>query len=195
VINIKKKTIVIASNNPGKIKEMSYYLKKINSKILVSKNFKLKEPEENGKTFEQNALIKARYVNKRLGRIALADDSGLVVPSLQGKPGIYSARLAGKNRNFSLAMKKLNSLLFRKKPNAYYISVLAFSWGKKREKTFTGKIFGNLTWPPRGCFGFGYDPIFVPNGYNKTFGEIKESIKNKISHRAIAFKKFVDFLN
>ena len=143
---MKKKTIVIGSYNPGKIKEMTYYLKKTNFKILLAENFKLNEPEENGQTFEKNALIKARYVNK-------------------------------------------------KKINAYYISVLAISWNRKKEKTFTGKIFGRLIWPPRGKLGFGYDPIFMPNGYSKTFGEIERDIKNKISHRAIAFKKFMKFLS
>jgi len=192
---MKKKTIIIASYNSGKIKEMMYYLKKINFKILLAKNFKLKEPKEKGETFEENALIKARYVNKKTKKTAIADDSGLVIPILQGHPGIYSARWAGKNKNFNFAMKKVHNLLFKKKTNAYYISVLAVSWNKKKEKIFSGKIFGKLIWPPKGQLGFGYDPIFVPNGYNKTFGEIKENIKNKISHRAIAFTKFMKFLS
>ena len=105
VKNMKKKTIVIGSYNPGKIKEMTYYLKKTNFKILLAENFKLNEPEENGQTFEKNALIKARYVNKKTKKIAIADDSGLVIPILQGRPGIYSARFAGKNKNFNFEMK------------------------------------------------------------------------------------------
>ena len=92
-------------------------------------------------------------------------------------------------------MKKINKVLFKKKTNAYYISVLAISWNKKEEKVFIGKIFGSLVWPPRGNLGFGYDPIFIPKGYNKTFGELPNKIKNKISHRVIAFKKLLNFLN
>jgi len=192
---MKKKTIVIASHNSGKIKEMVFYLKKNNFNILTAKDFKLKEPEENGQTFIENASIKARYANKKTKKISIADDSGLVIPILHGYPGIYSARLSGKNKNFNLAMKKLNHLFFKKKPNAYYISVLAIAWNKKKIKTFTGKVYGKLIWPPRGNMGFGYDPIFMPYGYNKTFGETKENIKNKISHRALAFKKLIKFLN
>tara|TARA_B100001013_G_scaffold342784_2_gene269324 strand:+ start:48 stop:626 length:579 start_codon:yes stop_codon:yes gene_type:complete len=192
---MKKKTIIVASHNPGKIKEMEYYLKKINFNVLKAKEFKLTEPEENGKTFEENALIKSRYVNKKTEKIAISDDSGLVIPILQGYPGIFSSRLAGKNKNFEYAMENLNKLIFKKETIAYYISVLAISWKRNKEKTFTGKIFGKLIWPPRGNFGFGYDPIFVPNGYNKTFGEIKHNIKKRISHRAIAFKKLINFLN
>ena len=190
---MKKKTIVIGSYNPGKIKEMTYYLKKTNFKILLAENFKLNKPEENGQTFEKNALIKARYVNKKTKKIAIADDSGLVIPILQGRPGIYSARLAGKNKDFNFAMKKVHNLLFKKKINAYYISVLAISWNRKKEKTFTGKIFGKLIWPPRGKLGFGYDPIFMPNGYSKTFGEIEYSEKIKIDHRAKAFLKISNY--
>ena len=92
-------------------------------------------------------------------------------------------------------MKKVNSLLYKKKTNAYYISVLAISWNKKREKIFIGKIFGSIIWPPRGNLGFGYDPIFIPKGYNKTFGELSNKIKNNISHRAMAFKKLLNSFN
>ena len=90
-------------------------------------------------------------------------------------------------------MKKINSMLYKKKTNAYYISVLAVSCSKKKEKVFTGKIFGSIKWPPKGNLGFGYDPIFIPSGYNKTFGELSNKIKNKISHRVVAFKKLLNF--
>ncbi len=193
----KKKisSIVIASHNPGKIREMLPFIKKLNTKIYLAKDFKLKEPKEDGSNFIENALKKSRYVNNKTKKISIADDSGLVIPSLQGKPGIFSSRWAGKEKNFDRAMKKVNNLLYKKKTNAYYISVLAISWNKKKEKIFIGKIFGNLIWPPRGNLGFGYDSIFIPKGYNKTFGELSNKIKNNISHRVMAFKKLLNFLN
>ena len=193
--NIKKNSIVIASHNLGKIREMLPFLKKLNTKIYFAKDFKLREPKENGSNFTENALKKSRYVNNKTKKISIADDSGLVIPLLQGKPGIFSSRWAGKKKDFNQAMKKVNSLLYKKKTNAYYISVLAISWNKKREKIFIGKIFGSIIWPPRGNLGFGYDPIFIPKGYNKTFGELSNKIKNNISHRVIAFKKLLNFLN
>ena len=194
--NIKKiSSIVIASHNPGKIREMLPFIKKLNTKIYHAKDFKLKEPKEDGSNFIENALKKSRYVNNKTKKISIADDSGLVIPSLQGKPGIISSRWAGKEKKFDRAMKKVNDLLHKKKTNAYYISVLAISWNKKKEKIFIGEIFGNLIWPPRGNLGFGYDSIFIPKGYNKTFGELSNKIKNNISHRVIAFKKLLNFLN
>ncbi len=193
--NIKKiSSIVIASHNPGKIREMLPFVKKLNTKIYFAKDFKLKEPKEDGSNFVENALKKSRYVNNKTKKVSIADDSGLVIPSLQGKPGIFSSRWAGKEKNFNRAMKKVSGLLHKKKTNAYYISVLAISWNKKREKIFIGKVFGSVIWPPRGNLGFGYDPIFVPRGYTKTFGELSNKIKNNISHRALAFKKLLNFL-
>ena len=193
----KKKinSIVIASHNPGKIKEMLPFIKKLNTKIYFAKDFKLKEPKEDGSNFIENALKKSRYVNNKTKKVSIADDSGLVIPSLQGKPGVFSARWAGKKKDFNQAMKKVNNLLYKKKTNAYYISVLAISWNKKKEEIFIGKIFGSLTWPPRGNLGFGYDPIFIPKGYSKTFGELSNKVKNNISHRVIAFKKLLNFLD
>ena len=193
----KKKinSIVIASQNPGKIKEMLPFIKKLNTKIYFAKDFKLKEPKEDGSNFVENALKKSRYVNNKTKKVSIADDSGLVIPSLQGKPGVFSARWAGEKKDFNKAMKKVNNLLYKKKTNAYYISVLAITWNKKKEEIFIGKIFGSLTWPPRGNLGFGYDPIFIPKGYSKTFGELSNKIKNNISHRVIAFKKLLNFLD
>ena len=194
--NIKKiSSIVIASHNPGKIREMLPFVKKLNTKIYFAKDFKLKEPKEDGSNFVENALKKSRYVNNKTKKVSIADDSGLVIPSLQGKPGIFSARWAGEKKDFNRAMKKVNNLLYKKKTNAYYISVLAITWNKKKEEIFIGKIFGSLTWPPRGNLGFGYDPIFIPKGYSKTFGELSNKVKNNISHRVIAFKKLLNFLD
>ena len=195
MVKNKKKinSIVIASHNSGKIKEMIPFIKKLNTKIYLAKDFKLKEPKEDGSNFVENALKKSRYVHNKTKKISIADDSGLVIPSLKGKPGIFSARWAGKKKDFNQAMKKVHDMLYKKKTNAYYISVLAVSWSKKKEKVFVGKIFGSIIWPPKGNLGFGYDPIFIPNGYNKTFGELSNKIKNKISHRVIAFKKLLNF--
>ena len=194
--NIKKiSSIVIASHNPGKIREMLPFIKKLNTKIYHAKDFKLKEPKEDGSNFIENALKKSRYVNNKTKKISIADDSGLVIPALKGKPGIFSSRWAGGGKDFDQAMKKVHRLLYKNKTNAYYISVLAISWNKRKEKIFMGKIFGSVVWPPKGNLGFGYDPIFIPKGYNKTFGEISNKIKNNISHRAIAFKKLLNFFN
>ncbi len=193
--NNKINSIVIASHNQGKIKEMLPFVKKISNTIHCANDFNLKEPIEDGNTFIENALKKSRYVNSKTKKISIADDSGLVIPSLQGKPGIYSSRWAGEKKDFKLAMKKIHQLLYKKKTNAYYISVLAISWDRNKEKTFIGKIFGYITWPPKGNSGFGYDPIFVPNGYNKTFGQLSKIVKNKISHRVVAFKKLLKSIN
>ena len=195
MVKNKKKinSIVIASHNLGKIREMLPFVKKLNTKIYLAKDFKLKEPKEDGSNFVENALKKSRYVHNKTKKISIADDSGLVIPSLKGKPGIFSARCAGKKKDFNQAMKKIHKMLYKKKTNAYYISVLAVSWSKKKEKVFVGKIFGSIIWPPKGNLGFGYDPIFIPGGYDKTFGELSNKIKNKISHRVIAFKKLLSF--
>ena len=194
--NSKKiNSIVIASHNHGKIKEMMPFIKKLNIKIYLAKDFKLKEPIEDGKNFIENALIKSRYVNNRTKKTSIADDSGLVIPSLQGRPGIFSARWAGGEKDFNKAMKKVNHLLYKKKTNAYFISVLAISWNKKKEKVFIGKTFGTIIWPPKGNLGFGYDPMFIPTGYNKTFGQLPNKIKNNISHRSLAFKKLLNFFS
>ena len=195
MVKNKKKinSIVIASHNSGKIKEMIPFIKKLNTKIYLAKDFKLKEPKEDGSNFVENALKKSRYVHNKTKKISIADDSGLVIPSLKGKPGIFSARWAGEKKDFNQAMKKVHNMLYKKKTNAYYISVLAVSWSKKKEKVFVGKIFGSIIWPPKGNLGFGYDPIFIPGAYDKTYGELSNKIKNKISHRVIAFKKLLNF--
>ena len=138
----KKKinSIVIASQNPGKIKEMLPFIKKLNTKIYFAKDFKLKEPKEDGSNFVENALKKSRYVNNKTRKVSIADDSGLVIPSLQGKPGIFSSRWAGEKKDFNRAMKKVNNLLYKKKKNAYYIYVLAISWNKKKKKYLLEKF-------------------------------------------------------
>ena len=191
---LKKKILklLIGSNNQGKLKEIRDLLPK-NILVYTPKNFNLKSPKEIGKSFLENSLIKARFFSNKTKMVTLADDSGLEIDILNGAPGIYSSRWAGKKKDFNQAMKKVHNMLYKKKTNAYYISVLAVSWSKKKEKVFVGKIFGSIIWPPKGNLGFGYDPIFIPGGYDKTFGELSNKIKNKISHRVIAFKKLLNF--
>ena len=185
------KAILIATNNPGKLKEIRDLLpKKI--KIYKPQDFNIKEPRENGKTFKSNAKIKSLYCAKRSKMVSISDDSGLEVEYLDNQPGIYSARWAGKTKDFKIAIKKVEKKLINKKkqssPANFTCCIsIAFPSGKTFE--FLGKVFGKVSFPPRGKKGFGYDPIFIPKGRIKTFAELKPEIKNKISHRYQAFKK------
>jgi len=185
------KAILIATNNPGKLKEIRDLLpKKI--KIYKPQDFNIKEPRENGKTFQSNAKIKSLYCAKRSKMVSISDDSGLEVEYLDNQPGIYSARWAGKTKDFKIAIKKVEKKLINKKkqssPANFTCCIsIAFPSGKTFE--FLGKVFGKVSFPPRGKKGFGYDPIFIPKGRIKTFSELKPEIKNKISHRYQAFKK------
>jgi XTP/dITP diphosphohydrolase len=151
----------------------------------------LPEPEETGSTFEANAELKARAAAEASGLPALADDSGLVVPALDGAPGIYSARWAGPTKDFRIAMERVQRELDAKDRSAYFVAVLALVWPDGEIASFRGEVHGRLTWPPRGERGFGYDPIFIPEGYAETFGEIDPELKHRISHRARAFEKLV----
>ena len=185
------KAILIATNNPGKLKEIRDLLpKKI--KIYKPQDFNIKEPRENGKTFKSNAKIKSLYCAKRSKMVSISDDSGLEVKYLDNQPGIYSARWAGKTKDFKIAIKKVEKKLINKKkqssPANFTCCIsIAFPSGKTFE--FLGKVFGKVSFPPRGKKGFGYDPIFIPKGRTKTFAELNPKIKNKISHRYQAFKK------
>jgi len=185
------KAILIATNNPGKLKEIRDLLpKKI--KIYKPQDFNIKEPRENGKTFQSNAKIKSLYCAKRSKMVSISDDSGLEVKYLDNQPGIYSARWAGKTKDFKIAIKKVEKKLINKKkqssPANFTCCIsIAFPSGKTFE--FLGKVFGKVSFPPRGKKGFGYDPIFIPKGRTKTFAELNPKIKNKISHRYQAFKK------
>jgi XTP/dITP diphosphohydrolase len=185
------KAILIATNNPGKLKEIRELLpKKI--KVYKPQDFNINEPKENGKTFKDNAKIKSLYCAKRSKIVSISDDSGLEVKYLDNQPGIYSARWAGKKKDFSIAIEKIKKKLLSKNkqssPANFTCCIsIAFPSGKSFE--FLGKVFGKVCFPPRGQKGFGYDPIFISNGKTKTFAELKPSIKNKISHRYQAFKK------
>ena len=155
----------------------------------------LPEPEETGETFEENALLKARGAAEASGMMALGDDSGIEIEALGGKPGIHSARWGGATRDFGLAIDRVRTdLEATGNPcrRANFISVLALVTPDKEEAIFTGKVFGEITWPSRGEHGFGYDPIFVPEGHAETFGEMDPDFKNDMSHRMNAFKQLMD---
>jgi len=187
--------LVIASHNEGKIKEIRDLLKPLKIDVLSAKDFKMIEPDENGVSFEENALIKSNFVSKQSGLPSLSDDSGICFPDLNNSPGIYSARWAGKNKNFSLAMLKVyNGLKKLKKPTnkCFFICSLSLAWPDGYNVTVSGKVDGVFTWPPRGKKGFGYDPIFTPLGHNMTFAEMEPDFKHGISHRSFAFKKLKD---
>ena len=194
------KEIVIASHNDGKVEEIRGLLKKYKFKIFSLKKFSHIEPKENGKTFIENSVIKAVNALKITGLPSISDDSGLCIPALNNDPGIYSARWAGKGKNFDLASKKIEKKLFEKYRNkqklfkAFFCCALTIALPDGTIKSFEGKVFGTLQFPPKGKNGFGYDPIFIPKGYKKTFGEMKYSFKERISHRQKAFKKLQNFI-
>src|SRR5258708_16996804 len=183
--------LVIASHNPGKIEEIEGLVAPYGVAAIGAGALGLPEPEETGATFEENAVLKARAATEASGLPALADDSGLVVPALAGAPGIYSARWAGPSRDFRVAMEQVQQELGDKDRRAQFVAVLALAWPDGEVALFRGEAHGRLTWPPRGERGFGYDPIFVPDGYEMTFGEL-DAAKRRISHRARAFEKLVD---
>jgi XTP/dITP diphosphohydrolase len=192
--NLKNiKSLLIATNNKGKLSEIKKLLPK-HITFYSPKDFNLIEPIENEKTFEGNAVIKARYCAEKSKLISLSDDSGLEISTLNGSPGIYSARWAGKNKDFKLAIKKVYLKIRKKKKskkknNARFYCSLAIAFPNGKYKTFSATVNGKISKEPKGNNGFGYDPIFIPNGYKKTFGEMEANIKDKISHRYKAFNK------
>ena len=187
----KVQKLLLATNNPGKFRELKEILpKKI--KYFKPKDFRLREPIENGKTFKSNAKIKSLYAAKRTGLICISDDSGLEVDALRKKPGIYSARWAGPKKNFDIAIKKVFNLLNKKKKlnsKARFICAISIAFPDGKSFEFQGKVEGYISFPARGKNGFGYDPIFIPKGEKKTFAQIGKLKKNKISHRYDAFAK------
>ena len=193
----KVKSLLVATNNKGKLLEIKKLLPgTIN--FYSPEDFKLAEPVESGKTFEANAIIKARYCAERSKLISISDDSGLEVLALKGRPGIYSARWAGKSKNFDTAIKKVFLELKKKKKlnksnKARFYCSLAIAWPDGKCKTFSGTVNGKISLISKGKKGFGYDPIFIAQGYKKTFGEISPDLKDKISHRYKAFSKIKRF--
>jgi XTP/dITP diphosphohydrolase len=183
--------LVIASHNPGKVAEIGALLELYRVEAIGAGTLGLPEPDETEMTFEGNAALKAHAAAKASGLPSLADDSGLVVPALGGAPGIYSARWAGPTKDFSIAIDRVQRELGAKDRRAHFVAVLALAWPDGEEAWFRGEVYGQLTWPPRGERGFGYDPIFIADGYDQTFGEIDPELKHRISHRARAFAKLV----
>ena len=189
--HLKSGPLVIATHNPGKLAEIAALLAPYALATVSAAALGIPEPEETGLSFEENAALKARHSAVASGSPALADDSGLIVPALDGAPGIYSARWAGPAKDFRAAMKRVCHELGDKDPAARIVAVLALAWPDGQCECFRGEVEGRLTWPPRGVHGFGYDPIFVPVGYDVTFGEMGAGAwKQRISHRARAFEKF-----
>ena len=185
--------LVLATHNSGKVAEIADLLAPFGADLVSAGELGLPEPEETGSTFIENAELKALAAAKGSGFPALADDSGLVVPTLGGDPGIYSARWAGPSKNFRSAMRKVEEgLRGEKDRTARFVSALTLAWPDGHTVSVEGTVRGELTWPPRGDRGFGYDPVFVPAGYDITFGEMDPVEKHQISHRADAFRKLVD---
>jgi XTP/dITP diphosphohydrolase len=194
--------LVIATHNGGKLREIEELLRPFGIVPLSAAALGLEEPGETGSTFRDNAVLKARAAAQASKLIALADDSGLCVEALDGAPGVYSARWAGEKKDFGAAMTRVESELeARAAPppwRAAFVSVLALAWPDGAVETFEGRVDGVLVFPPRGTAGFGYDPIFCPDGHDRTFGEMSAEEKHGIpadgsvalSHRARAFQKF-----
>jgi XTP/dITP diphosphohydrolase len=187
--------LVIASHNPGKVREIAELLAALHIDVVSAATLGLDEPEETEPTFEGNALIKAQAAALGANLPALADDSGLCVEALAGAPGVLSARWAGPHKDFALAMRKVHEELERvgtPDARAHFVCVLALAWPDGHARTFEGKVHGRIVWPPRGTRGFGYDPVFVPDGHEQTFGEMDPAKKHAMSHRARAFAKLVE---
>ena len=197
--------LVIATHNPGKLIEMRYLLAPYGVDAVSAGDMGVGEPEETEATFRGNARLKAEVSTKATGLPAFADDSGLVVDALDGEPGIHSARWAGPSRDFAIARQKVEDALRVRgalaadKRQAHFISALCVAWPDGHVEEFEGRVDGVLVWPPRGDLGFGYDAMFLPDGYEKTFGEMSGEEKHGLpphgqglSHRARAFLKLAE---
>ncbi|MES1203772.1 MAG: RdgB/HAM1 family non-canonical purine NTP pyrophosphatase [Pseudomonadota bacterium] len=187
--------IVVASHNEGKVREIGELLAPLGLEPISAGSLDLPEPEETGVTFAENALIKAHAAAQASGLPALADDSGLEVFALGGAPGVYSARWAGPDRDFELAMAMVQrELNGDKERGARFVCALALVRPGARDLVCEGEVRGQIVWPPRGKHGFGYDPIFVPEGGAQTFGEMPPAAKHAVSHRARAFARLIEAL-
>jgi XTP/dITP diphosphohydrolase len=194
--------LVIATHNAGKLKEIAALLAPYGLECISAGSLGLPEPDETGRTFVANALLKAHAAAASSGLPSLADDSGLSVAALDGRPGVWTADWAERQwfegepgRDWYMAMGKVEGMLQAKGPgttrDAWFSCVLALAWPDGEQAVYEGKAEGTLTWPPRGTMGFGYDPVFVPNGFDRTFAELDPEQKHRISHRADAFAKLV----
>ena len=183
--------LIVASHNPGKVREIGDLLAPFGVTPVSAASLSLPEPVEDGDSFTANAEIKALAAATAAGMPALADDSGLVVPALDGAPGIYSARWSGPAKDFSLAMQRVIGELGVKDNSAHFVCALTLAWPDGHCETFEGTVHGTLTWPMRGDRGFGYDPIFIPAGHAITFAEMDPAEKHAMSHRADAFRQLI----
>ncbi len=189
------RTLVVASHNEGKVDEIRALLAPFRIEIASARELDLPEPVEDGASFAANAKIKALSAARLSGLPALADDSGLCVPDLDGAPGIHSARWAGANKDFTSAMEKVHSDLTARgatDARAHFWCALCLAWPDGRCDIFEGRVEGALVWPLRGISGFGYDPMFLADGESETFGEMDPARKHDISHRARAFESLID---
>jgi XTP/dITP diphosphohydrolase len=193
--------LIAATHNPGKVRELCDLLGGAGFKPVSAGELGLPEPEETADTFQGNAELKALAAARASGEPALADDSGLSCDGLSGAPGIYSARWAGPEKDFRLAMQKVEDGLKSETTEdgevdkrASFVCVLSLAWPDGHVESFEGIVRGQLVFPPRGDRGFGYDPIFVPEGETETFGEMDQARKHAMSHRAVAFAKFMAYL-
>ena len=197
--------VVIATHNPGKLEEMQALLAAYGVEAISAADLKLTEPNETGDSFAENARIKARAAAGAANLPALADDSGLAVEALGGDPGIHSARWAGKDKDFARAMRLVEEKLDAKgaktpdRRRAAFVAALCLAWPDGFDECFEGRVEGTLVWPPRGKMGFGYDPMFMPHGHERTFGEMSAEEKHGLpprgrglSHRARAFLKLAE---
>ena len=194
--------LVVASHNAGKVREINALIAPYGLEAISAGALGLPEPDETGTMFASNARLKSRAAADASGLPALADDSGLCVDALDGAPGIFSARWGGTAKDFGVAMARvqreleLRGAMLPSDRAAHFVSVLSLSWPATLDRAgedqiFEGRAFGEVVWPPRGALGFGYDPMFLADGEEQTFGEMDPGAKDKISHRARAFVKFV----
>ena len=186
--------LVIASHNKGKVSEIQDLLAPFGAQVISAGDLGLAEPVEDGDTFIANAKIKALAAAKAANLPALADDSGLCVHALNGEPGVYSARWAGADKDFTIAMQKVEGALASSGAtdrSAHFACALTLAWPDGHTESFEGQVSGTMTWPPRGEKGFGYDPTFVPDGHTQAFAEMEPAQKHAMSHRANAFVKLV----
>tara|TARA_B100000029_G_scaffold173628_1_gene170236 strand:+ start:1340 stop:1936 length:597 start_codon:yes stop_codon:yes gene_type:complete len=194
----KIKEILIGTNNKGKYEEICSLLPN-NIKKYSPKQFSISSPDETGKSFKENSFIKASYFSKKTNLICLSDDSGLEIKLLKGKPGIYSSRWSGKKDNFNLAIEKIFKEMNNIKKNwknhnaARFVCCMTLFWPDGENYSSEGMVEGKISNIKKGKNGFGYDPIFVPNGYNKTFSEMEPQLKMSIDHRFKAFSKLMKF--
>ena len=194
----KIKEIIIGTNNEGKYKEICNLLPNKVRKYSP-KEFDISSPEETGKTFKENSFLKASYFSKKTNLICLSDDSGLEIDLLKGKPGIYSSRWSGKKNNFDLAIKKVFKEMtnikkdWKNENSARFVCCMTIFWPNGKSYSSKGIIKGKIIDVKKGKNGFGYDPIFIPDGYNKTFGEMESILKMSIDHRFKAFRKIRKF--